>query len=82
MRQLRLLQLIQDEQMAQALQMLEIGVFFQSLMMSDWFWISDRFFESALEISATIEEDDGEILNIIKYIYGKFLFYKSEFVSS
>ncbi|XP_011304722.1 uncharacterized protein [Fopius arisanus] len=63
-----------NEKIEQAMQMLKIALFFQSLM-PEWFWIADEFFKSALKISSEIVEDGGEILNIIKYIYGNFLFH-------
>ncbi|XP_015111019.1 uncharacterized protein LOC107037144 [Diachasma alloeum] len=64
-----------NKPMEQTIQMLETALFFQSLM-PEWFWIADKVFQSALKISTEIVEDDGEMLNIVKYIYGTFLFHK------
>ncbi|XP_063993025.1 uncharacterized protein LOC135170856 isoform X2 [Diachasmimorpha longicaudata] len=64
-----------DDKVKQTLEILETALFYQSLM-PEWFWIADKLFQTSLEIADDIVEDDGETLNIVKYISGSFLFQK------
>ncbi|KAF7990657.1 hypothetical protein HCN44_000462 [Aphidius gifuensis] len=52
---------------------LKVALFFQNLT-TDWLWIADEFYKKALEFAEKIDNDDGQILNTIKFLYGKYIF--------
>ena len=70
-----LLNCLIGEVMTETAAFLELALEFQSKT-SDWWWIAEEFFKSALEVGSTItiiNFDDGQTLTLLHYLYGRFL---------
>ncbi|XP_058798644.1 uncharacterized protein LOC131668466 [Phymastichus coffea] len=57
------------------LAMIDTALFFQNLTW-EWWWIAETLYRSAFYIAKEIENDDKQIINILRFIYARFLFFQ------
>ncbi|CAK9815344.1 hypothetical protein ANTQUA_LOCUS8394 [Anthophora quadrimaculata] len=59
----------------QALSLLDTALLFQSKTW-EWWWITERLYQTALSAAESIRNDDGRTITLIRYLYGRFLFHE------
>ncbi|KAL2720741.1 tetratricopeptide repeat protein 29-like [Vespula squamosa] len=52
---------------------IKISLFFQSKD-QDWWWVTKTLYQNALKAAESVEEDNGYIITVVQYLYGRFLF--------
>ncbi|OAD53066.1 Tetratricopeptide repeat protein 29 [Eufriesea mexicana] len=55
--------------------LLDVALFFQSKTW-EWWWIAEHIYQIALSAAKLIVNDDGRTITLIRYLYGRFLFYE------
>lgn len=58
------------------MEFLNMALFFQT-MTSEWWWVAERLYRSALANAKLIEKDEQRTITLIHYLYGRFLFEQS-----
>lgn len=52
-----------------------MALFFQTKTW-EWWWVTEQLYQAALSAAEWIINDDNETITLIRYLYGRFLFYE------
>lgn len=52
-----------------------MALFFQTKTW-EWWWVTEQLYQAALSASEWIINDDNKTITMIRYLYGRFLFYE------
>ncbi|XP_076754842.1 uncharacterized protein LOC143425725 [Xylocopa sonorina] len=63
------------DHVTRARSLLDTALYFQSKTW-EWQWITERLYQAALSAAELIEHDDFYMITLIRYLYGRFIFYE------
>ncbi|CAL7952371.1 unnamed protein product [Xylocopa violacea] len=66
---------MRGDHVTRATSLLDTALYFQSKTW-EWQWITERLYQAALSAAELIEHDDAYTITLIRYLYGRFLFYE------
>ncbi|XP_006611262.1 uncharacterized protein LOC102675216 isoform X2 [Apis dorsata] len=64
-----------DDYIGRAISLLDMALFFQTKTW-EWWWVTEQLYQAALSAAEWIINDDNETITLIRYLYGRFLFYE------
>ncbi|PBC32059.1 hypothetical protein APICC_08306 [Apis cerana cerana] len=67
----------EDDYIGRAISLLDMALFFQTKTW-EWWWVTEQLYQAALSAAEWIVDDDNETITLIRYLYGRFLFYELE----